>query len=161
MAKSWRDYISVVRDAQEACDNRDISDISFNASAPNVTNVPNVTGLPPALVTGLERLRIMPMPRVRNAEAWRVAVTDALALACDGWAEQALALGWSAVELFGAVADPDGRADDEGLASWLRGRKLSVISDTFALVEADGLKSYFNRHDRGGTRLLWEFGDQL
>jgi hypothetical protein len=141
----------------EQLEAHDNSDDSAN-SPPIVTNVANVSGLPSSLIEGLERLRTMPAPRVRNTSAWRLAVADALALARDGWAERALSLGWGVSELFGAVAAVDGCADDDGLAAWLQGRKLSVMSGTFALVEVDGLRSYFNRHDRGGTRLLWEFG---
>jgi hypothetical protein len=101
----------------------------------------------------------MQAPRVRNTQAWRQAVSDALSLANEGWASRALALGWSPLDLFGAVSDPKGCPHDDGLAAWLDGRKLSMLSATFALVEADGCKSYFNRHDRGGARLLWEFGN--
>lgn len=145
------------RELAEQLEAHDNSDISAN-SPPIVANVTNVTGLPAAIVEGLERLRVMAAPRVQNPVAWRVSVTDAIALAQDGWAARALSLGWSALDVFGAVADPGGSAGDDGLATWLQGRKLSVISATFALAEADGGKFYFNRHDRGGTRLLWEFG---
>lgn len=149
------------RELAEQLEGHDNSDDSANWSvhAPNVTNVTNVNDLSPAIVTGLKRLGAMQAPRVRNTQAWRQAVSDALRLANEGWASRALALGWSALDLFGAVSDPKGCPHDDGLAAWLDGRKLSMLSATFALVEANGCKSYFSRHDRGGARLLWEFGN--
>jgi hypothetical protein len=84
-------------------------------------------------------------------------LSDATALAAQGWAARAFALGWSERDLFGAVDDPDGGPDGDGLAVWLGGRRLAMLSDTFALVEEGQGKSYFNRKGHDGTRLLWEY----
>ena len=100
----------------------------------------------------------MAAPRLIRPEAWPVAVSDALGLAQAGWASKALALGWSAEDLFGAVTDRDGYADADGLAVWLCGRPVLAICETFASVGHEMGRAYFNRSDRLGDTLLWEVG---
>lgn len=134
----WRELAEQL----EAHDNSDDSD----NSPPNVTNVTNVMGLPPAVLKGLERLRVMPAPGVHKLEAWPQAVTDALALAESGW---------SSPDLFGAVTDREGYADADGLAAWLGGRKVLAICETFASVGDETGRAYFNRCNRLGDLLLW------
>jgi hypothetical protein len=85
-------------------------------------------------------------------------LADAARLASEGWASQALALGWSPFDLFGAIASQDGDPDGNGLAVWLRGRKVLAVTETCASVEESGGRAYFNRRERSGAVLLWELG---
>jgi hypothetical protein len=84
-------------------------------------------------------------------------VADALRLASEGWAQQALALGWEPLQLFGFRDDePD---DCQGLAVWLVGRRALLLDEGSCMVE-DGPRSYsiFNRRPMDGAVFLWEIG---
>lgn len=108
-AKSWRDFAQTTRDVSDNRDN----------TPPNVPNVPNVPDtLSPALRQGLHRLEEMAVPAIVRSERWPEVVNDALRLADGGWVSQALALGWSDLDLFGAAA---AECDTDGLAVWLGG----------------------------------------
>jgi hypothetical protein len=72
-----------------------------------------------------------------------------------GWVHQALALGWSELDLFGAAIGED---DTDGLAVWLKGRRLLAITEDFASAEINGGRAYFNRSTRSGGVLLWNLG---
>ena len=114
------------------------------------------TSLSGGIKAGLARLRSMPTIRTVNAGACAIVVRDALRVANDGWAGKALALGWTTLDLFGAVTDPAGDPYSDGLAVWLGGRKLLAICSTFAIAEDGNGRAYFNRHDQVGAKLLWE-----
>lgn len=75
---------------------------------PTLAALATLAGLDAALFAGLERLQVMSPPKRCDPAAWLQSVGDALRLALEGWASQALALGWAPLDLFGAVADPDG-----------------------------------------------------
>jgi len=112
--------------------------------------------LPAACADGLRRLPSMPSPRLVRPDLWPVVVSDALGLACDGWAAKAMALGWTDLDLFGAVPNRDGDPAGEGLAVWLAGRRLLALCSTYAVVEdVGGGRSYFNRRQAKGAVLLW------
>lgn len=145
-------------EAEGTGDNRDDRDNSPHF-APNVPNVPNVPdSLPVSVSAGLRRLRSMAAPKLLRPEVWPRVVSDALRLARDGWATKALALGWSPLDLFGAVPDADGDPHSAGLAVWLAGRKLLAISAMTATVEDGEGRAYFNRREQVGAKLLWELG---
>ena len=117
------------------------------------------TGMPSELSDGLRRLAIMPAPRLINPEAWPTAVSGALGLARDGWAEKALTLGWPALDLFGAVPDPAGDPEGDGLAVWLSGRKVLVLDEMCAVSgDANGGRFYFHRPRAAGAVLMWNLG---
>lgn len=116
----------------------------------------HVSELPADLAGGIQRLRAMPAPRIVKADLWTRVVRDALALADAGWASKALALGWPAISIFGAVTDPAGDRDSDGLAVWLGGRKLLAITATTATVEDGEGRAYFIRREQVGARLIWE-----
>jgi len=149
-------------EAEDVCAN---SVISAN-SPPNGPNGPIGTGdvspFPPAdIARGIAKLRTMAVPRGVDRQAWRVAVADAARIVTDGWLEQALAAGWTAIDLFGV--EPAGSDDDyrHGLAAWLGGRPLVLLDADSAIARVDGHRSIFNRkRDRTGTVLLWELGVQ-
>jgi hypothetical protein len=120
-------------------------------------------GLDAALLANLRRLRVLPPPARVDSSAWRAAVEDALSIARDSWASSALALGWSAHDLFGI-----GPRDDwefSGLAVWLRGRSVILLNDRRAIASDGNRHHAFERGGIGhGTQpsiapvMLWEFG---
>jgi hypothetical protein len=94
-----------------------------------------------------------------NGAAWACAVRDAKALLADGWAETALSLGWSALDLFGAVPDPAGDPYGDGLAVWLSGRKVLALDEMCAVSsDAHGTRFYFHRPRGAGAVLMWTLG---
>jgi hypothetical protein len=142
----------------DAGDNRDNRDDSPGFVA-NVPNVPNVPAFPPPSVTeGLEQLRKMAAPHISEPMCWPRVVSDALMLARDGWAAKALALGWTDLDLFGAVPNADGDPAGDGLAVWLNGRELSAMTADYAVAAHPGGRAYFNRREASGAVLLWALG---
>lgn len=115
--------------------------------------------LPAACVNGLRRLQSMPSPSLMRPDLWPLVVSDAISLARDGWAAKALALGWSPLDVFGAVPDCEGDPAGDGLAVWLAGRRLLAICEPHAVVDdGNGGRSYFNRRTVDGACLLWMLG---
>ena len=159
---SWRDY------AQKRNDGADPRAISANSannppeepnSAPNGTNGTNGTGLPPSVRQGLTWLANAPAPRLIVPDAWPMAVADARRIASDGWAEKALALGWSELDLFGAVSDREGDPDADGLAVKLGGRTILALCASFATVTSGGIaRAYLHRGNNEGAVLMWALG---
>lgn len=85
-------------------------------------------GLEPALTAALIALSAVPPPaRIKDRGVWREIVDDALGLARDGWAATAMALGWSAYDLFGTGPDDSNQYD--GLAVWLAGRAVAMLDE--------------------------------
>jgi hypothetical protein len=122
-------------------------------------------GLPDSVAAGLRRLRELPPPRkIEISENWRGVVADALSMARDDWAANAIALGWTVGDLFGVGPCDDW--DFQGLAVWLDGWRIVLIDSAQAIaVSTDGERRHFLR---GGTRhgscptiapvMLWDFG---
>lgn len=160
---SWRDF---ARKLEPDGIDRAISANSAKSpvdgleTAPNGTNGTNgTTSLPPDVTAGLARLAGMACPRDVDPAAWSETVRDAVVLAEEGWAYQALSLGWSPLDLFGAVTGRDDDPHADGLAVWLSGRKLRALSAIAATaVDAAGARHCFNRPRATGARLLWELG---
>ena len=57
---------------------------------------------------------------------------DAMTIARDRWAAKAMALGWTAGELFGIGTRDDW--DLQGLPVWLDGRRVVMLDDKRAIV---------------------------
>lgn len=110
------------------------------------------------LAAGLQRLRSMSTPRAVRPEVWTRVVRDACGLVDAGWAAKALALGWSELDLLGAVTDAEGDPLSDGLAVWLAGRKLLAIEATLAVVRDGNGWSYYHRREQAGATLLWNLG---
>jgi len=116
------------------------------------------TRLPDQLADGLHRLQSMPAPRGVNPAAWAEVVADAVRLVSEGWAAQALALGWAELDLFGAATDPKGDPSADGLAVRMSGRRVLAMSANFATIaDPDDGRTWHHRGDVAGALLLWEF----
>lgn len=157
MARSWRDY-ETGGPTCDNTDNRDKTAVEGLRHGGFVPNVSSVTALPSVISTGLATLRSMAAPSLQRPEQWPRVVSDALVLARDGWAAKALALGWSPLNLFGAVPDAAGEPYSDGLAVWLIGRQLVAITATCATVEDGNGRHFYNRREQVGAKLLWELG---
>ncbi|MDB5583378.1 MAG: hypothetical protein JWR80_8554 [Bradyrhizobium sp.] len=148
---SWRDMAADIMAAKRP---------SPDAPAPAE---PERFALPDDLREGVSRLAVMRPPRITRPEIWGEVVADALRLVQEGWASHALSLGWSGGDLFGI-----GPKDDwefEGLAVWLRSRKLVMIDAATAVVMDGAKHAYFERGGPGHGRMptiapvmLWNFG---
>ena len=120
--------------------------------------------LPDHLAASLRTLEYMPAPRkIEQADSWRGIVRDALGIARGGWAASAMALGWSAGDLFGIGPHDDW--EFSGLAVWLRGRPIVLLDQQRAIVANGDRRAAFTRGGMGhGTHptvapvMLWEFG---
>ena len=117
-------------------------------------------GLPEPVEVGLRRLATSNPRRVPDKALWRGIVNDATRLASEGWASNALALGWSVHDLFGV--GPNDSAEWSSLAVWLAGRALTMMDDHRAFTTS-GDVYYVERWGRPRTVfiapvLLWEFG---
>lgn len=148
---SWRDVAAAVAQRQQP-----------EANSVAVENF----GLPDDLAAALRRLETLPPPRkVERAANWRGVVADAMTIARDRWAAKAMALGWTAGDLFGIGPRDDW--DFQGLAVWLEGRRIVLLDDKQAIVAGDP-GDYRSAFVRGGMRhgthptivpvMLWEFG---
>lgn len=116
-------------------------------------------GLPAACAAGLVRLSDMATPSITRPEVWMPIVSDALRLATDGWAAQALALGWTELDLWGCSPVCGGNAAHDGLAVWIDGRRPLLIDETSCMVEAGpGAHAIFNRRRSAGSVFLWDLG---
>jgi hypothetical protein len=123
-------------------------------------------GLPDDLAAALRRLEALPRPqKLDRAANWRGVVADVMTIARDRWAAKAMALGWTAGDLFGIGPRDDW--DFQGLAVWLNGRRIVMLDDKQAIVAGD-LRDERSAFVRGGMRhgthptitpvMLWEFG---
>lgn len=118
-------------------------------------------GLKPALADALRRLEALPPPaKVSSLDAWHRVVADALSLARDGWASNAIALGWTAADLYGI--GPRDSNEWDALATWLQGRRVAVLTEWSARTEC-GDTFYREAYMRPNSpRIrpvwLWDFG---
>lgn len=120
-------------------------------------------GLKPALADALRRLEGLPPPlRIKDRDAWQRTVADALRLARDGWASNAIALGWAAADLYGIGRQNSGEWD--ALATWLEGRRVAALTEWSARTTC-GDTFYREEYMRPNSpRIrpvwLWDFGRQ-
>ena len=107
------------------------------------------------------RLQVLPPPRkLSNPAVWPEIVADAERLIRSGWAERALALGWSDHDLFGI--SPTSTDEFESLAVWLAGRTVVAKTEWQARTSCDGIfyRDAFMRPNspKGVVVFLWQFG---
>jgi len=128
--------------------------------------LPDNFGLPDGLSQALRELEILQPPKKLEKSAnWQGVVTDAMTIAREQWAAAALALGWSAEDLFGIGPRDDW--DFQGLAVWLDGRRLIMLDEAKAIaadVSGERRAVFLRGGMRHGTHpfitpvMLWDFG---
>jgi hypothetical protein len=113
-------------------------------------------------VAGVVRLTAMPPPRNYPEHAWQQLIVDAERF-LDGWAQQAVALGWPDWEVFGCHRRaPWGRIAGMGLILLLRGDELAALTSTEAVIRTrTGARQTYRRRphdplDPAERCLLWE-----
>lgn len=149
----WLDLAAQLEAEPGNWDNRDDSDNS-PANVPNVPNVPY--SLPATIRAGLVSLQAMAAPRITRPEIWPGVVADALRLSSEGWAAQAMGLGWSPLDLWGCSPVTRGNPDHDGLAVWLDGRRILLLDERTCIVNAGtGARAVFTRRRSTGAALLW------
>lgn len=131
------------------------------AEGPNGTNGTNgTTPLPTDIVAGLKRLGGMAAPRITRPEVWPQVVADAQRLVAEGWAAQAIGLGWAPLHLWGCSPEKGGNEAQDGLAVVLAGRRIVLLDDRSAIIEsAAGTRRVFNVLPMAGAVMLWELGN--
>lgn len=147
----WRDVAATV--------------MAEGAKSSHVSQIENF-GLPDDLAEALRRLETLPPPRkLERAANWQGVVADAMTIARDRWAAKAMALGWTAGDLFGI--GPGNDWDFQGLAVWLDGRRIVMLDEKRAIAAgiSGGARSSFERggkrhgtHPMSEALMLWDFG---
>jgi hypothetical protein len=121
----------------------------------------NAGTLPSDLAASLSRLPRLPCPPGVKPDSWRAVILDCQRLVDENWAAEALSLGWSVLDLFGAVTDKQGDPNGDGLAVKLGGRPLVALCASFATVrDGPSSRTYLYRGRNAGARLLWELGNE-
>lgn len=121
-------------------------------------------GVPAEVLAGVSALRRMAPPRgAASDEAWRQIVADAVTITHRGWASQALALGWSSLDVYGCGVV--GGQEFLGLAVWLAGRRVVLIDESHAIAVQGAERTLFYRRERAvaddhplSPIHLWEIG---
>jgi len=125
--------------------------ISENAAA--------VAFLPPLIAAGLDRLRTMRCPRIQRPELWAEIVRDGLRIATDGWASQALSLGWNALALWGVEPSAEPDTWDHSLAVSMEGWPIVDVTANFiTLRRGNASRPFRNRARPSLSQFLWELG---
>jgi hypothetical protein len=111
-------------------------------------------------IDGLALLKALPCPGWVAEDRWERLVYTALKLSAE-WGEQAHALGWTTVDLFGCNPVPwAGRLDRNGLALTLADwhgpiQVRAVTTDKIALEVDHSNRLHFYRFERAGSVPLW------
>jgi hypothetical protein len=113
-------------------------------------------------VAGVSRLSAMPPPRTYPEHAWHQLIVDAERF-LDGWAQQAVALGWPDWEVFGCHRRaPWGRIQGMGLVLLLRGDETAALTATKAVIRTrTGARQTYHRQPSDPLHpaercLVWE-----
>lgn len=109
------------------------------------------------LTKGLARLQSMRPPRITNPAVWPEIVADAIRLANEGWAAQAIDLGWDAMHMFGVEPGADPDPWDYSLAVVMEGWPIvSVEADFITLHRGNATRPFKNRPRPALRKFLWE-----
>jgi hypothetical protein len=107
---------------------------------------------------GVQRLDIDRPVEGVSLGRWRTFVTDAARFLAGPFAEQASALGWNALDLFGCDASrPLARLDQAGLIWLLNGKRLVALTAEMAVIQAGtGTRHTYRRQHKPSRVLAWE-----
>ena len=116
-------------------------------------------GVPEKIQAGLHELRVMRTPRVQYPELWAGIVNDAWRIAAEGWATQALSLGWDAYSLWGVEPSRHPDTWDYSLAVVLAGRSIRAVDEQRFYLRDGEVRCFFEKRPRTSlTQFLWELG---
>jgi hypothetical protein len=122
--------------------------------------VQSVGGLPRDVTDGVRAILSADGAQGIPPQRWPRVQRDVVRLLEGGWAQQALALGWTATELFGCdQRAPWDRLDRAGLLLLMGGREVvELTEDVAALKTSTGSLLRFRRRPsaRPPVALLWE-----
>lgn len=102
-----------------------------------------------------------PCPEGVRPDKWDEIVGETYALRTR-WADQAIGMGWSSLDLFGGPANPFARRVDlnglaRSLANLLTPVRVTTITPAYALLtDANGYQLKYHRRQRLGAVHLWE-----
>jgi hypothetical protein len=116
-------------------------------------------GIPCTWAEGFARLHPDRPPGDVPVRRWLQFVDDVGRFLDDGWAEQAAALGWSPLDLFGCDRDrPFACIDSAGLLWLLSGDKLIALTENTATIEkrTGARQTYRRRTTEPGRVMAWE-----
>lgn len=116
-------------------------------------------GLPADWRAGFAEFCVMPSPDDFPTHRWQQAVHDGFAF-LSTWGMDAVRLGWSATDLFGASpAAPWARAGMLGLIPLLNGDTVVALDTDAATIETrSGSRLRYRRHVASGRVCLWQIG---
>lgn len=120
-------------------------------------------GVPRDWAEGFATLCSMPCPDAYQQQRWEQIINDGGCF-LDAWGKQAAALGWQALDVFGANPNcPEWRYDGMGLVVLLEGRRVVAITADAARIECgNGVYQTFNRRNMGcEIDLLWKSTPQI
>lgn len=108
---------------------------------------------------GVGRLLNQPEPLPLTDGRWTQAQEDAADF-LHVWGEQAHALGWDVLAIFGvSPTAPEQRVDQAGLCWLLRGDKVVVLTEDEAIIELrNGVRQSFQNRPVLGQIPLWTLG---
>lgn len=117
-------------------------------------------GIPPAWAAGFARLDPDAPPANFPSRRWAQLVDDIGAFLDSGFAVQAAALGWTALDLFGCDdCQPHARIDQAGLLILLHGdRIIALTADSVTIETATGARQTFRKPGGSahGRVLIWD-----
>ena len=136
--------------------------VAIPEAAPSPEKIARIAGiasspLPREVADGLVKLRMMPPSRITKPDVWPEIVANAVRTADEGWAAQAIDLGWGPHHLFGweASAAPD--PWDYSLAVIMEGWPIvDVTADFITLQKGNACRPFKNRPRPALGKFLWE-----
>jgi hypothetical protein len=114
---------------------------------------------PQSWIDGVSQLDAERVPGDVPPRRWRQFIYDAARFLEGGFAAQAAALNWDALDLFGCHASrPYARIDNAGLVWLLNGDRLIALTERSARIEAKSgaTLTYYRKPDETGRVLAWE-----
>jgi len=114
---------------------------------------------PQSWIDGVAQLDAERVPGDVPPRRWRQFIYDAARFLDNGFAAQAAALDWDALDLFGCDQKrPYARIDSAGLIWLLNGDRLVALTELSARIEtrSGATLTYYRRPGESGRVLAWE-----